>query len=147
MYIGARGDSGRSQDRVDLPEKYSGNAFTEDGVLRVSDADALKRAEEAFRRGYVFEPDGDGDGCMEPESEGEAPPSEPTDIHTADRDAPAASAAANGNVSVLRRSGVISELFKGITAEHIILLAAVFILWDSRADDELLLLLILLLFC
>ena len=41
----------------------------------------------------------------------------------------------------------ISEIFHSITAEHIILLAAILILWDSRADDGLMIMLAVLLFC
>ncbi len=148
MYIGARGDGGKSRERVNLPEKYSGNAFTDDGVLRVTDEEALKRAEEAFKRGYVFEKTDDAAAATE-----ETGASEKTDhvateaVHISEAAETVPNADVPASAVSIRSGGVLSGIFNGITMEHIVLLAAILILWDSRADDELLLFLLILFFC
>lgn len=60
VYVGKKGDEVPPEDEMRIPPKYSGNAFGTDGVRRSYDVDgeALRHAEELFRRGYVFEDEG-----------------------------------------------------------------------------------------
>lgn len=148
MYIGARGDGGKPRERVNLPEKYSGNAFTDDGVLRVTDKEALRIAEESFKRGYVFEKT--DDTAIVPEETDVSEKAEPAAaeaVHISEAADTEKSADVPASAVPLRSGGVLSGILSGITIEHIVLLTAIIILWDSRSDDELLLLLIVLFFC
>ena len=139
------------QEIFSVPSDYSGNAFRDPAALSI--------AEEAFRRGYVF-----GENTAEVQSDvSEQEPENTvttgsTDVEDTEEfsipteesssaNEPSLMASATPIVSKESGEGFFSGLLRGITAEHIILIAAILILWDSRADDELLIMLAILLFC
>ena len=57
VYVGKKGSDAGSRDDMRIPSQYNGNAFDADGMRRSYDPDgeALRHAEELFRRGYVFD--------------------------------------------------------------------------------------------
>lgn len=145
------GNRENGQEIFSVPSDYSGNAFRDPAALSI--------AEEAFRRGYVF---GENNAEVQSDlSEQEPENSASTDSipievsglfgmpteENASQNEPSVAASATPIVSKESGEGLFSGLLRGITAEHIILVAAILILWDSRADDELLIMLAILLFC
>ena len=144
-----------------------GGAFSADGEARPLDPDgeALRHAEELFRRGYVFEDSGsDGEPAAErggeavpvsesaarqglaqsPPSQSQSPQSQSARSAQSPRSpqSPSAPAAARGS-----ERGLISELLGRITTEEILIGAIILILALNGTDDGLLLMLVILLFC
>ncbi len=153
-----------AEDRIIPPASYSGSA--------IRTPEALSEAEEAFRRGYVFEKhDGihpnteympNENGMSEEADElisatdRELPMSAENDIvhigaeaseASSEAEKTAVSVSAGGSIQPPQKRGFISGIFEKLTAEHLILIAVILILLDSRADDELLIMLVILLFC
>lgn len=156
MYIGGRGDGGRNRGDIKIPEQYSGNALaradTADETPREykTDSEALQRAEEAFRRGYVFE---------EPNASADDAPAmiydTPDGVHIPfkadfserESDVSVAASVSPDKRSILSGGGLLSGILSGITLEHVILISLILILFDSKADDELLIMLAILFIC
>jgi hypothetical protein len=53
MYV--RNQNSRRVGDVRIPDAYSGNAIPRTNIAQMTDEEALRTAEESFRRGYVFE--------------------------------------------------------------------------------------------
>lgn len=139
MYISGQRDAGRRRaEEIKIPEQYSGNAFP-------TDTEALAIAEEAFKRGYVF----DDSSEVERENTDDTIAEANVDItHEVEaRDTFGVSKSEGGAVTVHKRQGGLSGILDRLTSENIILIALILILWDSKADDELLLMLVILFFC
>lgn len=145
MYISGQRDTGRRRtEEIKIPEQYSGNAFP-------TDTEALAIAEEAFRRGYVF----DNAESRETVEDGIAENVENTDNvekSAANTDADftdkiEVKETMGDAVAVHKRQGGLPGILDRLTTENIILIALILILWDSKADDELLLMLVILFFC
>lgn len=153
MYISGQRDTGRRRaGDIKIPEQYAGNAFSDVNSVYRSDAEALEKAEEAFRRGYVFEetkPKEINAAAVSEDRQAEGTDDAvPTDRNTADAEA-AATVSVHKSVppAPKRKRDGISGLFDKLTSENIILIALILVLWDSKADDELLLMLIILFLC
>ena len=165
MYVSGRANNYRQRtgnvgnaepERFTVPAEYDGNA------LRTPEA--LARAEEAFRRGYVFDENDittvaeektvNADEKVSVSEEIHTEPSaavdavaEISDVNDESITAPSEPSVTAAAMTEPSKEGVISGLFHSIKTEHIIIIAAILILWDSRADDELLIMLAILLFC
>lgn len=138
MYISGQRDAGRRRaEEIKIPEQYSGNAFS-------TDTEALAIAEEAFRRGYVFD-SGDSQTVAEEKiiEDADADLTHETEA----KETFGVSRSEGDAVTVHKRQGGLSGLLDRLTSENIILIALILILWDSKADDELLLMLVILFFC
>ena len=142
MYVGKS-----PSDDMKVPDQYHGVAVDGDGVVRgVGNDEELRRAEEMFRRGYVFESDADAGTESEPESKAEVdnaenvkttgPRGSADAVHS---DADAAHAAPTSPASP---AAAVSA-----SSEDIILIGLIIILFGSGADDELLIMLAVLLIC
>ena len=154
MYVGKS-----PSDDMKVPDQYHGVAVDGDGVVRgVGNDEELRRAEEMFRRGYVFESDADAVSDSEPETKAEPDNAEDTtdsrgsaDAIHSDADAIHASHAeavsASAKPASKKTGGLLSELFGRISSEDIILIGLIIILFGSGADDELLIMLAVLLIC
>ena len=155
MYVGKS-----PSDDMKVPDQYHGVAVDGDGVVRgVGNDEELRRAEEMFRRGYVFESDADAGTDSEPEMKAEVDNAENTagprgsaDAVQSDADAAPASptspaAAVSARPAPKKTGGLLSELFGRISSEDIILIGLIIILFGSGADDELLIMLAVLLIC
>ncbi len=139
MYISGQRDAGRRRaEEIKIPEQYSGNAFQ-------TDTEALAIAEEAFKRGYVF----DDSSEVEKESTNDATAEANAEVaHEVEaKETFGVPKNEGGAVTVHKRQGGLSGILDRLTSENIILIALILILWDSKADDELLLMLIILFFC
>lgn len=53
MYV--RNQNSRRISDIRVPDSYSGNAIPRTNISQMTDEEALRTAEESFRRGYVFE--------------------------------------------------------------------------------------------
>lgn len=162
VYVGKKGSENGSEDDVKIPSQYSGNAFDADGTRKSygpeEKAEALRHAEELFRRGYVFDEGVRSDdappspfgapsvpppsGFMsEPESARtpvSAPPKQPlTDERTESRRPP----------QKRPQERALGGIFDRITTEDILIGAIILMLLMSGSDDELLIMLAILLFC
>ena len=160
MYVGKS-----PSDDMKVPDQYHGVAVDGDGVVRgVGNDEELRRAEEMFRRGYVFESDADAGTDSEPEMKAEVDNAENTagpeprgsaDAAYSDADAAHASptspaspaVSASAKPAQKKTGGLLSELFGRISSEDIILIGLIIILFGSGADDELLIMLAVLLIC
>lgn len=154
MYVGKS-----PSDDMKVPDQYHGVAVDGDGVVRgVGNDEELRRAEEMFRRGYVFESDADAVSDSEPETKAEPDNAEDTtdsrgSANTSHNDAdvtpasPAAAVSASAKPAQKKTGGLLSELFGRISSEDIILIGLIIILFGSGADDELLIMLAVLLIC
>lgn len=140
MYISGQRDAGRRRaEEIKIPEQYSGNAFS-------TDTEALAIAEEAFRRGYVFD-SGDSQTVAEEKIIEDADADADLTHETEAKETVGVSRSEGDAVTVHKRQGGLSGLLDRLTSENIILIALILILWDSKADDELLLMLVILFFC
>ncbi len=162
VYVGKKG-AGEEVDDMRIPPKYSGSAFGADGEPRPYDPDgeALRHAEELFRRGYVFEdrkiePPPEAVNTAEAERVAESVKEEP--VHTAARaentppesvksSAPGTDRGAAPASSAGRERGILAELFGRITTDEILIGAIILILALNGTDDSLLIMLVILLFC
>lgn len=159
MYVGKS-----PSDDMKVPDQYHGVAVDGDGVVRgVGNDEELRRAEEMFRRGYVFESDADTGEESEPESKAEPDnaenekTTEPRDsadaVHNdadtahASPTSPAEAVSASAKPALKKTGGLLSDLFGRISSEDIILIGLIIILFGSGADDELLIMLAVLLIC
>ncbi len=152
MYVGKS-----PSDDMKVPDQYHGVAVDGDGVVRgVGNDEELRRAEEMFRRGYVFESDADAGAESVPEiksepdnAENTAGPRGSADAVHNNADAPPASPAeaVSARPAPKKTGGLLSELFGRISSEDIILIGLIIILFGSGADDELLIMLAVLLIC
>ena len=156
MYVGKS-----PSDDMKVPDQYHGVAVDGDGVVRgVGNDEELRRAEEMFRRGYVFESDADTGTDSEPEmkvepdnAENEKTTEPRGSANTSHNDAdvtpasPAAAVSASAKPAPKKTGGLLSELFGRISSEDIILIGLIIILFGSGADDELLIMLAVLLIC
>lgn len=156
MYVGKS-----PSDDMKVPDQYHGVAVDGDGVVRgVGNDEELRRAEEMFRRGYVFESDADTGADSVPEIKAEpdndenektTEPHDSADAAHSDADAaptsPAAAVSASARPAPKKTGGLLSELFGRISSEDIILIGLIIILFGSGADDELLIMLAVLLIC
>lgn len=153
MYISGQRESGRRRSGdIKIPEKYAGTALADAKSTYETDADALRTAEEAFRRGYVFEetkmPTEEASEVLAEETQGpvsESPDASETALY-ASAEPQAVPAALHKNILPQRRGGLAGILDR-LTSENIILIALILVLWDSKADDELLLMLVILFLC
>ncbi len=144
MYISGQRETGRRRaGEIKIPESYAGNAFSDIGVGDGQNTDALRTAEEAFRRGYVFEEANVPDEGDVPEAADEAA----VPSVTVTQDAVPVSVHKNARAVPERRVGGLSGILDRLTTENIILIALILVLWDSKADDELLLMLVILFLC
>lgn len=160
VYVGKKG-AGEDVDDMRIPPKYSGSAFGADGEPRPYDPDgeALRHAEELFRRGYVFEdkkiepPPEAAEAAAEKEAERTEEP-----VHTAARaentppesvksSAPGQDRGAAPASSAGRERGILAELLGRITTDEILIGAIILILALNGTDDSLLIMLVILLFC
>ncbi len=138
------------REKIKIPDKYAGNAFSDKGYE--SDPEALRTAEEAFMRGYVFDEQKLPGPPLEeaPVADAQTAETEKTDTDVGvpfEEAAVSASARVNEMSPKSERSGRLSELIKLLTSENVILIGLILVLWNREADDELLIMLIILLFC
>ncbi len=162
VYVGKKGVDAEPDASMKLPEKYSGNAFDENGVKRDYDPDGtlLKNAEEFYRRGYVF--DGEQNDSTEvsataEDSYHEVPVSqapaenarkEVGDSKEVEKESVPASGKAQS--SPARGSSIVGQLggiLGKISTEDILLGALILMLYINGTDEELLIMLAILLFC
>ncbi len=133
-------------DGMKLPPEYRGTRFDRNGEIRSyeEDGDALRHAEELFRRGYVFEEAAGRENAPEPgTNKGEAVEASAS---------PAAAAHAKPRQSPRKEGppsirGALSGLLGSISTEEILIGAIILMLLVNGADDELLIMLVILLFC
>lgn len=147
VYVGKKGDGAPGgvispEDEMRIPREYSGNAFDADGAARNFDPDgeALRRAEEMFRRGYVFEDEAihNDSAANETPATGDAPASQPEPPRSGDVHAVSARP---------EKRGMLGGLFGNISTEEILIGALIVMLLVNGGDDELLIMLVILLFC
>lgn len=157
MYIGGRGDGNRNRGELKIPEQYSGSALSRtdpEKLELLSDKEALRHAEEVFRRGYVFE---EQSTVSEPSDTAVSANAAETELVETAGDVtasptaalPSEEVAAGGKARTLLPTGggLLSGLIDSVKIEHIILIALIIILYDSKADDQLLIMLAILFFC
>ncbi len=156
MYIGGRSDGNKNRGELKIPEQYSGSALSRTDPLKLellSEKDALRHAEEVFQRGYVFE-EGKTEAEFSDASVPAASAAESLDsvkeVMVSPSSAPLAEeVAVSGKAHTLLPTGggLLSGLIESVKIEHIILIALILILYDSKADDQLLVMLAILFFC
>ncbi len=141
--------------RIKVPDSYSGNA--------IRDAEALRIAEEAFNRGYVFEACEDASEELDVPDYIESEPLQASDVYAEETaiEAPeeaameVSSAPNTEEIAVHTgarggpppRRGGIGDIIDLILSENVIILALIFVLWQNGTDDGLLLMLAILFFC
>ncbi len=151
MYVGRGNDRDAADGREDemrLPMQYHGVAFDTDEDLR--------RAEELFRRGYVFEEDNTAEAETENAAAAPTPETTPTAPDRTDEkpnEEPAAqksesaAPASAGVHSAAGIGGALSGILGKIGTEELLLGGLCVLLLMSGVDDELLIMLVVLLFC
>ena len=179
VYVGKRGEETPREDDggMRVPPRYSGNAFFADGARRTYDPDgeALRHAEELFRRGYVFdeikesapavESAAEADtSATEAENEVRAParedyieppkfgekPKTPTPATSETMSAPPEESNKSTPSAARPREqpgGILTGILQRITTEDILIGSIALILALNGSDDELLIMLVILLFC
>ena len=179
MYVGKKGSvhSGEPEDDdMKIPNRYNGIAFDSDGTPRDilsgphydPDGEELRRAEELFRRGYVFEdqaPVQAADTAAEADTVADGPQTlndAAHAVHTESEPEAGSGGPQRGEKSVAASSepcapqknepqsgagGLLSGLFGRITTEELLIGGLIVLLLSSGADDELLIMLVVLLFC
>ena len=166
VYVGKGGDAAPdsgSEAGMKLPPEYTGTRFDKNGEVRgyEEDGEALRRAEELFRRGYVFEGEAaeggiENSGAEERPATSEnraQPPADEAGGAKKANEAKEAAARPQPNHPKRRDNapptvrGALSGLFGMISAEEILIGAIILMLLVNGADDELLIMLVILLFC